>query len=211
MIGRRRKPSCPKPADPNVPLIGRRLSAESVARLFELAKKCDGAFVRALAGGSCQVLFPAANRVLAFALAALAPEPEPPAFVAEPLFGPPPWNGFHQCPALLAEFPVEFALEVGCEPLLPLPPLACPPPLPPLACEPPPPPPPCDPPPPPPPCCAKAGAGANASTAANDIPSKLLKRIDLIAVDCWADCFILVPSAALTTLTDSCVTIILID
>jgi hypothetical protein len=147
------------------------------------------------AGGSCQTLFPAAKRVAALVpveLAALPPDAVPPAFVPAALLTPLPWNGFHQCPPVLDE----LALEVACAPL-PEPLLACPPPL--LECDPPPPPPPpCEPPPPPPPpCCANAGAGAKANTAANDIPSKLFKRIDLIAAGCWAGCFILVPSAAL--------------
>src|ERR1700732_1631493 len=114
MIGRRRKPFCEIPADPNPPLfIGRRTIrfAESADSRFELAKKCDCGFVCVFIGGSCQVLFPAAKRVLAFAPAefvAFVPAPVPPAFVGAPL----PWNGFHQCP-LFADVPEAVPLEVA--------------------------------------------------------------------------------------------------
>jgi hypothetical protein len=64
---------------------------------LEAEKWLDATFVRALAGGSCQVLLPAAKRGGLVAFAALES-------LAAAEFAPPltdslevlPWNGFHQ-------------------------------------------------------------------------------------------------------------------
>jgi hypothetical protein len=64
---------------------------------LEAAKWFDGTFVRALAGGSCQILLPAAKRGEFVTFAALeslaAAEFAPPLADSLELL---PWNGFHQ-------------------------------------------------------------------------------------------------------------------